>query len=317
MSQQQQVLTDVQLHVRDWQQSVLFPGQIKPGEKFKGFLTKLTEVVLTEQQAVGRRTSFPVTIQGMRWRVQRIQQYRYSCRLVMNRAPKLDELKLLECHANMMLSDELRKSGGLVLFSGLTGSGKTTSMNAMVVSRLEKFGGFAQTVEDPIEIVIEGWHGEGYCTQIDVGESPSGMEFNFDRRYAEAITSALRSFPARDRSMLMIGEVRDGHSAAELLRIAVDGHLVLSTIHSRDIPSGLRRLAALARAGGESQADEFIADALRMSFHQRLDNGIPQVLSLDLRDRKDLSQSISKGEYARLDGEIELQRRKNVQGRGV
>ncbi|MGC0154083.1 ATPase, T2SS/T4P/T4SS family [Chromobacterium vaccinii] len=313
----QQIITDVQLHVRDWKSSVLFPGQVKPGEEYKNFLMKLTEVVLTEQQEVGRRTGFTITIGGLRWRVQRMQQYRYACRLVMNKAPRLGDLRLLDFHTSMMLSDELKKSGGLVLFSGLTGSGKTTTMNAMVVSRLEKFGGFAQTVEDPVEIVIEGWHGDGYCTQIDVADSPSGQEFNFDRRYAEAITTALRSFPARDRSMLMIGEVRDAHSAAELLRIAVDGHLVLSTIHSRDIPSALRRLASLARAGGEAQADEFIADSLRMVFHQRLDNGIPQVTSLDLRDRKDLSQFLNKGEYARLEGEIDIQRRKNIQGRGA
>ncbi|QND85715.1 Uncharacterized protein ChrSV_3489 [Chromobacterium vaccinii] len=313
----QQIITDVQLHVRDWQSSVLFPGQIRPSEEYKPFLTRLTEAVLNGQQEVGQRTGFTVITAGLRWRVQRMQPYRYACRLVMNKAPRLGDLRLLDCHVNMMLSDELKKSGGLVLFSGLTGSGKTTTLNAMLVSRLEMFGGFAQTVEDPVEIVIEGWHGDGYCTQIDVTDCSAGREIQFDRRFAEAITTSLRSFPSRDRSMLMIGEVRDPHSAAELLRIAVDGHLVLSTIHSRDIPSALRRLASLARAGGESQADKFIADALRMVFHQRLDSGIPQVSSLDVRERKDVYQFISKGEYARLEGEVDIQRRMNIQsGRG-
>ncbi|UTH74131.1 ATPase, T2SS/T4P/T4SS family [Chromobacterium sp. IIBBL 290-4] len=313
----QEIISDVQLHVRDWQSSVLFPGQVQPGEAHKGFLFKLTEAVLAGQQEVGQRSGFTVTAAGMRWRVQRMQAYRYACRLVMNRAPKLPELRLLDCHVSMMLSDELKKSGGLVLFSGLTGSGKTTTLNAMLVSRLEKFGGFAQTVEDPVEIVIEGWHGEGYCTQIDVMDSAMGGEVQFDRRFAEAITTSLRSFPARDRSMLMIGEVRDAHSAAELLRIAVDGHLVLSTIHSRDIPSALRRLASLARAGGETQADQFVADSLRMVFHQRLDAGVPQMTSLDTRERKDLYQFLCKGEYARLEGEVDLQRRRNIQIRSM
>lgn len=312
----QEMITDVQLHVRDWQSCVLFPGQIRPADAHRAFLQEMAEAVLAEQKQMEQRSGFTVAVGGARWRVQRMQPFRYACRKVMGQAPKLNELGLLECHARMMQSDELKKSGGLVLFSGLTGSGKTTTLNAMLVSRLEKFGGFAQTVEDPVEIVIEGWHGEGYCTQIDVTDCPSGQEISFDHRFAEAITTSLRSFPARERSILMIGEVRDPHSAAELLRIAVDGHLVLSTIHSRDIPTALSRLASLARAGGEIQADKFIADALRMVFHQRLDNGIPQVSSLDVRERRDLYQFLSKGEYARLEGEVDIQRRMNVQNRG-
>jgi twitching motility protein PilT len=111
--------------------------------------------------------------------------------------------------------------------------------------------------------------------------------------------------------MLGYGEVRDSATAAQLLRVAVDGHLVLVTMHSKTIPAGLQRLSALARAAGEENANDLIAASLQLAVHQRFDLEGKLVASALARENKVVAH-IKQGEFSALMQEVESMQLKNL-----
>ncbi len=128
-------------------------------------------------------------------------------------------------HQEMALvEDVLRFPYGMILISGPTGSGKTTTAYAML-KRLNSPEVNIISVEDPVEYVIEG------CNQVQVNER-AGLTF------AEVLRSILRQDPDK----IFIGEMRDTETAELGIRAALTGHLVISTIHTNDAPSVPLRL---------------------------------------------------------------------------
>ena len=113
---------------------------------------------------------------------------------------------------------------GIILITGATGSGKSTTVYAML-QRLNTENRNLITVEDPIEMNIEG------INQVQVN-SDIGMTFG----------SALRSILRQDPDIIMIGEIRDTETAKIAVRSAITGHLVLSTIHTNDSLNTIERL---------------------------------------------------------------------------
>jgi len=113
---------------------------------------------------------------------------------------------------------------GIILVTGATGSGKSTTVYAML-QRLNTENRNLITVEDPIEMNIEG------INQVQVN-SEIGMTF----------ASALRSILRQDPDIIMIGEIRDSETARIAVRSAITGHLVLSTIHTNDSLNTIERL---------------------------------------------------------------------------
>lgn len=113
---------------------------------------------------------------------------------------------------------------GIILVTGATGSGKSTTVYAML-QRLNTENRNLITVEDPIEMNIEG------INQVQVN-SEIGMTFG----------SALRSILRQDPDIIMIGEIRDTETARIAVRSAITGHLVLSTIHTNDSLNTIERL---------------------------------------------------------------------------
>ena len=132
-------------------------------------------------------------------------------------------LGLEEDHAQMII-DLISRPNGMLLVTGPTGSGKTTSLYSML-SRLNDKERKIVTVEDPVEYQIEGMN------QIQV-KSEIGLTF----------ASALRSILRHDPDVIMIGEIRDRETAEIAVQSALTGHLVLSTLHTNDAPSSLFRL---------------------------------------------------------------------------
>ena len=132
----------------------------------------------------------------------------------------------------------LAPKSGLILFAGATGTGKSTSISALIKKYLQTEGGYAFTIEDPIEMPLDGVYqtenGDlGLCKQTT---PPDGI-------WEEGIKSALRSKPR----YIYLGEIRSPEAAVELLRAATSGHLVLSTIHAH---KGGHAINALAKYGG-------------------------------------------------------------------
>ncbi|MHB2152865.1 ATPase, T2SS/T4P/T4SS family [Calditrichota bacterium GD2] len=135
---------------------------------------------------------------------------------------------------------------GLVLVTGPTGSGKSTTLYA-AINRLRSSATNILTVEDPIEYVFEG------INQVQVNEK-AGITF----------ASALRSFLRQDPDVILVGEIRDAETAEIAIQAALTGHLVLSTLHTNDTFGTITRLADMG-------IDETkVAEALQAVIAQRL-----------------------------------------------
>ena len=118
----------------------------------------------------------------------------------------------------------LKRPHGLILISGPTGSGKSTTLyGALLMLRSSEVN--ITTVEDPVEYKIEG------ITQVQVDQS---------RKITFA--TALRSILRQDPDIIMVGEIRDRETAEISLQASLTGHLVLATLHTNDAPSALTRL---------------------------------------------------------------------------
>ncbi len=143
---------------------------------------------------------------------------------------------------------------GLVVFMGKTGSGKTTAAASLVLERLRQLGGVCWTVENPIEIPMQGQHGKGWCYQTEVSS---------DDDIGPAIRDMLRASP----NIIFIGELRGSKAVREAITASISGHLVVTTFHAGDLVSGLSRLAMLANNDKISAA---LADALRVAAHLSL-----------------------------------------------
>jgi len=114
---------------------------------------------------------------------------------------------------------------GIILVTGPTGSGKSTTLYA-VLNELNTDNKNIITVEDPVEYLLEG------VNQVNVNVK-AGLTF----------AAGLRSILRQDPDIIMIGEIRDHETAEIAIRAAITGHLVLSTIHTNDAPSAVIRLA--------------------------------------------------------------------------
>ena len=120
--------------------------------------------------------------------------------------------------------DALNKPYGMILVTGPTGSGKTTTLYSGL-NYLNKVGINISTAEDPVEYNFQG------INQVQVKEE-IGLTF----------ASALRSFLRQDPDVIMVGEIRDFETAEIAVKAALTGHLVLSTLHTNDAPSSISRL---------------------------------------------------------------------------
>ncbi|MCM1324560.1 MAG: GspE family protein [Acetobacter sp.] len=131
----------------------------------------------------------------------------------------------------------LSSHSGLILWSGATGSGKTTAISSLLAEYLNLQGGFAYTIEDPAEMPLDGVYKAvngsiGFCKQTEVKKDD----------WSAPLKSALRSKPR----YIFIGEIRTPDSAKECLRASISGHLVLATIHSSSITDALSSLVKYA-----------------------------------------------------------------------
>lgn len=120
--------------------------------------------------------------------------------------------------------DAIYSPYGMVLVTGPTGSGKTTTLYS-ALSELNRSSHNISTAEDPVEFSLLG------INQVQIHEA-IGLNF----------ASALRSFLRQDPDIIMVGEIRDFETAEVAIKAALTGHLVLSTIHTNDAPSTINRL---------------------------------------------------------------------------
>ena len=121
----------------------------------------------------------------------------------------------------------IERPNGIVLVTGPTGSGKTTTLYS-ILRHLSKPEVNIVTIEDPVEMVIEDFNQVSVRPQIDV-----------------TFAAALRTVLRQDPDIVMVGEIRDSETADHAVQAALTGHLVLSTLHTNDAPSSITRLLDL------------------------------------------------------------------------
>jgi len=145
-----------------------------------------------------------------------------------------------------VVEKNITKTNGLILVTGPTGSGKTTTLYA-ILNRLNRPEVNIVTIEDPIEYELK------YVNQTQINPR-AGIDF----------ATALRAFLRQDPNIIMVGEIRDEETAAIAVNAALTGHLVLSTLHTNDAPTAIPRLM-------DMKVPSFlIASTLNLVLAQRL-----------------------------------------------
>lgn len=152
-----------------------------------------------------------------------------------------------------LLAPEIKGGGGLILLSGPTGSGKTTTLYACV-QQIDRRRKHVLTIEDPIEYELR------YATQWQVRPGMPGGEF------ADLIRAAMR----HDPDYIVIGEMRDGDTVETALRAAESGHTVISTVHADTALQTFERLRSLMPAERQRSSTFTLAQQVRAVLNQRL-----------------------------------------------
>lgn len=139
-----------------------------------------------------------------------------------------------------LIQEDLKKTTGVILLTGPTGSGKTTTLYTFL-NELNRPNVKIITLEDPVEYQLEG------VNQVQVNNE---IGFNF--------AAGLRSIVRQDPDIIMVGEIRDAETARIALQSALTGHLVFSTVHTNDAASAYTRLLDLG-------VEEFLLNAALVS----------------------------------------------------
>jgi len=210
-------------------------------------------------------------------------------RMIPLEIPSIEELLLPQ----ILKEFSLRKRG-LILFSGATGVGKSTSLAAMLDYRNEKTAGHIITVEDPIEFLHA--NKKSVVSQREVGIDTES--------YRIAMKSALRQAP----DVLLVGEIRDAEVMQQALAFAKTGHLVLATVHATTTKLTLERIVNFFPHESRAQLLHDLSSSLQAIVSQRLlqhASGKGRVVACEVMSNKPfIAQLIREARFLELDEAI-------------
>lgn len=176
---------------------------------------------------------------------------RIVCRVIPHKVPNFAELHLPE-----MLEKIAHYERGLVLITGVAGSGKSSTLAAIIDSINQRENKHILTIEDPIEFLIRDR--KSLITQREIGVDTNS--------FARALRSGLR----QDPDVILIGEMRDRETMENALQAAETGHLVLSTLHTLDAVETINRVIGSFEASQQGQIRLQLAAVLKAVVSQRL-----------------------------------------------
>ena len=255
-------------------------------------LSELAHTMLNEKQrlefAESREMNMAMALPGVaRFRVNMFQQ-RGSVGMVIRRI-KAEIMSVAEMGLPSILQDIVMTKRGLVLVVGATGSGKSTSLAAMIDHRNANEAGHIITIEDPIEFVHR--HKQSVVTQREVG---------FDTlSFQAALKNTLRQAP----DVILIGEIRDTETMEAAMVFAETGHLCLGTLHSNNANQAIERIMNFFPMERHPQIYLQLSLNLRSIVSQRLIPSLDgkRVAALEiLMDTPRLKDLIKKGEVDAL-----------------
>lgn len=177
--------------------------------------------------------------------------YSIVMRQMQSRIPTIEELGLPEAFSKMV-----EERNGIIMVTGATGTGKTTSLAAVLNQINEQKAYHVVTLEDPVEYV----HSQKRAT---FNQREMGMDFD---TFASGLRAALRQAP----KVILVGEMRDRETVEIGLSAAETGHLVFATIHTVDAGQTINRIVGMFNTEEEKQIRIRLADTIRWVACQRL-----------------------------------------------
>ena len=267
-------MSDFYIPANSPQHSVLFPGTIQVEEKPE-FLEILTLMRNKAQEYDGLEFSMDIMKDGERHifrghAIESVEGKIMVFRRLPSVIPSIEEIGMPKGIVELLSHPRLNQ-GGLLIIAGETGQGKSTTAASTIAYRMQKYGSFCLTIENPVEMPLQGFYPsdadeniQGVCFQTDVK----------DENILESIKSSLRCYPSVSNSILFLGETRDANMAAEVLTIAANGHLVITTMHGSDLPTSLKRFLSLAVSAGKNTPEEvysIFSSVFRLMIHQRME----------------------------------------------
>lgn len=213
-------------------------------------------------------------------------------RRIISKIPSLEELKLPSVLSNLAMERR-----GLVLLTGMTGSGKSTTLASMLNHRNEREQGHILTIEDPIEYYHE--HKMSVVTQREVGVDTES--------YSVALKNALRQRP----DVILVGEIRDREVMEQALTIAETGHLCLATLHTNNAYQAIERIVNFFPEEMHNQVRLNLSMNLKAIVSQRLlpslKGGLVPALEI-LVNQALVRDLIQRGDYEKIPDTMEQNR---------
>jgi len=194
---------------------------------------------------VGQYGRFRVNVMRQR------QQPALVLRRIISVIPSFDELRLPKILENMSL-----RKRGLILVTGMTGSGKSTTLASMINYRNKNEQGHIITIEDPIEYFHE--HAKSVVSQREIGVDTES--------YSLALKNALRQRP----DVILVGEIRDREVMEQALIAAETGHLCLATLHTTNAYQSIERIVNMFPEDYQNQVRLNLSMNLQAIISQRL-----------------------------------------------
>ncbi len=172
-------------------------------------------------------------------------------RVIPNKIPSLADLG-----SPAIFSELAMMQKGLVLITGATGSGKSTTLAAMLNEINQKARKHIITIEDPIEFIHQ--NGESLFSQRSVGE------------HTKSFSTALKQALREDPDVILVGEMRDASTIFTALSAAETGHLVLATLHTNSAASSVSRIVSSFSGSEQTQVRNMLASSLNAIISQTL-----------------------------------------------
>jgi twitching motility protein PilT len=230
-------------------------GQLSPADTECALKTLLSDEAKLDEFAHEHEVDFAYEIEGVaRFRVNAFQQrglISMACRAIPHRVSSIEELSLPS-----VVTELAEEERGIVLLTGTTGSGKSTTLAAMIDHMNFTMSKHIVTIEDPIEFL----HSD---KRSAINQREVGMDTASFKR-------ALRRVLRQDPDVILIGEMRDEETVQTALSAAETGHLVLSTIHTVDATESINRLLDFFPPHQHAQARSMIAGTIKGVISQRL-----------------------------------------------
>lgn len=223
------------------------------------FLINSIREILTEKQKeiFEKNKEIDIAFEDIKKRRYRINLYNekrypaYSIRILTKKIQSFEELNLPKSLKNM-----IRYKNGLVLITGPTGSGKSTTLSAMIEEINQRESLSIVTIEDPVEYIFE--NKKSLIRQREIGRDTLS--------FANALKSVLR----QDPDIIMVGELRDKESIEAALTAAETGHLVFGTLHTNGAAETINRLIDVFSKEKQEQIKAQLSLVLRGIVSQQL-----------------------------------------------